>query len=352
VAFFSPFNLAGSSSDDVDDNDEADILKKKKKQQDRSFSLKILMAGGRVYRSNTSADAGSKNLSVLLQSQWIPSSSEPLDTLFIPGSSPSPFLVSGTRSMVSFEGVDRRRSYFRTFDGEEKVEEDIEEYLHRSEKKRRLTVDQVQFLEKSFEAENKLEPDRKVQLAKDLGLQSRQVAIWFQNRRARWKTKQLEKDYDSLQASYNSLKADYDNLVKETDKLKEEVVQLTDKLLLEGKEKGEPELPDAKTSSQELPSEAAEGEESKVVPVVSAKSDYTEGVHSSVLLEGAGSTYPFEPDQSDLSQDEEDNLSKGLLHLPSCVFPKLQDIDYSDPPAGSCNFGFPLDDHAFWSWAY
>ncbi|MBA0863149.1 hypothetical protein Goshw_017341 [Gossypium schwendimanii] len=310
------------------------------------------MAGGRVYRSNTSADAGSNNLSVLLQSQWVPSSSEPLDTLFIPGSSPSPFLVSGTRSMVSFEGVDRRRSYFRTFDGEEKVEEDIEEYLHRSEKKRRLTVDQVQFLEKSFEAENKLEPDRKVQLAKDLGLQSRQVAIWFQNRRARWKTKQLEKDYDSLQASYNSLKADYDNLVKETDKLKEEVVQLTDKLLLEGKEKGEPELPDAKTSSQELPSEAAEGEESKVVPVVSAKSDYTEGVHSSVLLEGAGSSYPFEPDQSDLSQDEEDNLSKGLLHLPSCVFPKLQDIDYSDPPAGSCNFGFPLDDHAFWSWAY
>ncbi|KAH1074523.1 hypothetical protein J1N35_026851 [Gossypium stocksii] len=332
------------------------------------------MAGGRVYRSNTSADAGSNNLSVLLQSQRVPSSSEPLDTLFIPGSSPSPFLgilsifffnfilililcdlkndgpVSGTRSMVSFEGADRRRSYFRTFDGEEKVEEDIEEYLHRSEKKRRLTVDQVQFLEKSFEAENKLEPDRKVQLAKDLGLQSRQVAIWFQNRRARWKTKQLEKDYDSLQASYNSLKADYDNLVKETDKLKEEVVQLTDKLLLEGKEKGESELPDAKTSSQELPSEAAEGEESKFVPVV--KSDYTEGVHSSVLLEGAGSSYPLEPDQSDLSQDEEDNLSKGLLHLPSCVFPKLQDIDYSDPPAGSCNFGFPLDDHAFWSWAY
>lgn len=126
--------------------------------------------------------------------------------------------------MVSFEGVDWRRSYFRTFDGEKKGEEDIEEYLHRPEKKRRLTVYQVQFLEKIFEAENKLEPDRKIQLAKDLGLQSRQVAIWFQNRRARWKTKQLEKDYDSLQASYNSLKADYDNLVKENDKLKQEVI--------------------------------------------------------------------------------------------------------------------------------
>lgn len=121
---------------------------------------------------------------------------------------------------------------------------------------------------------------------------------------------------------------------------------------MKGKEKGKSELPDAKTSSQELLSEAVEGEESKVVPVVSAKSEYTDGVHSSVLLEGVGSSYPFEPGQSDSSQDEEDNLSKGFLHLPSCVFPKVQDIDSSDPPAGSCNFGFPLDDHAFWSWAY
>ena len=70
------------------------------------------------------------------------------------------------------------------------------------------------------------EPERKVQLAKDLGLQPRQVAIWFQNRRARWKTKQMEKDYDVLQASYNSLKADYESLRKETDKLKAEVIAL------------------------------------------------------------------------------------------------------------------------------
>ncbi|CAI0399286.1 unnamed protein product, partial [Linum tenue] len=90
-------------------------------------------------------------------------------------------------------------------------------------KKRRLSVDQVQFLEKSFEVENKLEPERKIQLAKDLGLQPRQVAIWFQNRRARWKTKRLEKDYDALQSSFDALKADYDGLLKEKDKLKAEV---------------------------------------------------------------------------------------------------------------------------------
>ena len=115
------------------------------------------------------------------------------------------------------------RPFFRPYDHEDNGDDDLDEYFHQPEKKRRLTVDQVQFLERSFEVENKLEPERKIQLAKDLGLQPRQVAIWFQNRRARWKTKQLEKDYEVLQSSYNGLKADYDNLFKEKEKLKAEV---------------------------------------------------------------------------------------------------------------------------------
>ncbi|KAI8019434.1 Homeobox-leucine zipper protein HAT5 [Camellia lanceoleosa] len=83
---------------------------------------------------------------------------------------------------------------------------------------------EVNMLEKSFEAENKLEPEQKTQLAKKLGLQPRQVAVWFQNRRARWKTKLLERDFDHLKSSYESLLSDVDSICKENDKLKAETV--------------------------------------------------------------------------------------------------------------------------------
>lgn len=95
--------------------------------------------------------------------------------------------------------------------------------LHNVEKKRRLTFEQVRSLERNFELENKLEPERKMQLSKELGLQPRQVAVWFQNRRARWKTKQLERDYEVLSVAYNRLKAEFEAIVQEKDRLKSEV---------------------------------------------------------------------------------------------------------------------------------
>ncbi|CAO2829622.1 unnamed protein product [Amaranthus hypochondriacus] len=94
------------------------------------------------------------------------------------------------------------------------------------EKKRRLNMEQVKTLEKNFELGNKLEPERKMQLAKALGLQPRQIAIWFQNRRARWKTKQLEKDYDVLKRQFDALKADNDALQAQNHKLQAQIIAL------------------------------------------------------------------------------------------------------------------------------
>ncbi|XP_012083177.1 homeobox-leucine zipper protein HAT7 [Jatropha curcas] len=94
------------------------------------------------------------------------------------------------------------------------------------EKKKRLNLEQVKALEKSFELGNKLEPERKMQLAKALGLQPRQIAIWFQNRRARWKTKQLEKDYEVLKKQFDALKADNDSLQAQNKKLHAELMAL------------------------------------------------------------------------------------------------------------------------------
>lgn len=56
------------------------------------------------------------------------------------------------------------------------------------------------------------------------------MAVWFQNRRARWKTKQLEHDFDRLKSSYNSLLSDHDSLLKENDGLRSQVISLTEKL--------------------------------------------------------------------------------------------------------------------------
>lgn len=88
------------------------------------------------------------------------------------------------------------------------------------EKKRRLTSEQMESLERSFQEEIKLDPERKTKLSKELGLQPRQIAVWFQNRRSRWKTKQLEHLYDVL-------RQEFDVISKEKHKLQQEVHTLT-----------------------------------------------------------------------------------------------------------------------------
>lgn len=95
--------------------------------------------------------------------------------------------------------------------------------MRETAKKRKLTPIQLRLLEESFEEEKRLEPDRKLWLAEKLGLQPSQVAIWFQNRRARFKTRQLELDCESLKDSYAKLKTDRDILFRQNQALKNKV---------------------------------------------------------------------------------------------------------------------------------
>lgn len=126
----------------------------------------------------------------------------------------------GKRSGVSFSGMEMGEE---GNGGEDELSDDGSQA---GEKKRRLNMEQVKTLEKNFELGNKLEPERKMQLARALGLQPRQIAIWFQNRRARWKTKQLEKDYDLLKRQFEAIKADNDALQAQNQKLQGEILAL------------------------------------------------------------------------------------------------------------------------------
>uniref|UniRef100_A0A5B7ALR0 Homeobox-leucine zipper protein n=2 Tax=Davidia involucrata TaxID=16924 RepID=A0A5B7ALR0_DAVIN len=297
------------------------------------------MEGGRAY--------GASNMTVILQNDRHPCSSEVLESLWLSNSSPS---FHGSTSMVNFEDVRGNttgRSFFPPLDKEENGNEDYDGCFHQPEKKRRLLGHQVQCLEKNFEVENKLEPERKVQLAKELGLQPRQVAIWFQNRRARFKTKQLEKDYDSLKSSCDKLKLDYESLLKEKESLRNEVVLLTDKLLLRERDKADSEPFDPIKPMSTEPQKSVPNTVSENLSNVSMVFCKQEDA-SSAISDVSDSSNVFEADQSDFSQDEEDNLRRTLLPPP--CFPKLEDCSYDVLPANCCSLGLPVEDQPSWFW--
>ncbi|KAG8366292.1 hypothetical protein BUALT_Bualt17G0061200 [Buddleja alternifolia] len=285
-----------------------------------------------------SVDDDSRMINVLLKDETIPCNSEVLDSLWVPNS-PPPFHDSA--SMVNFENIrgenNTESPCFNTKMAN--YNNEFDECLHQPEKKRRLGEDQVKFLEKSFEVENKLEPQRKLQLAKELGLQPRQIAIWFQNRRARYKTKILEKEYDSLKASYDRLRANYETLCKENEEMKNEVNFLAEKLFT--RENTNPCDPFSSISDSHQ-------KKSNFSSNASAKSDvfdnsgsphydYTEGNDHTALLDlTADSSRVFE---SDCSQGEDERL-----------FPKLEVESFDDLQPNSCNLGFLVQDQGTWLW--
>lgn len=100
----------------------------------------------------------------------------------------------------------------------------------KSATKSRFSDEQIKSLETIFESESNLDPRKKLQVARELGLQPRQVAIWFQNKRARYKSKQLEQDYGLLRGNYDSLAAQFESLKREKQNLQEQVEQLNDQM--------------------------------------------------------------------------------------------------------------------------
>ncbi|XP_076917035.1 uncharacterized protein LOC143576947 [Bidens hawaiensis] len=95
---------------------------------------------------------------------------------------------------------------------------------------RRFSDEQIKSLESVFKKENKLEPRKKLEMARELGLHPRQVAIWFQNRRARWKSKQVEQDYNNLKADYDTLNHRFHSLKKEKHDLLHQLSNLCNQL--------------------------------------------------------------------------------------------------------------------------
>ncbi|XP_047049310.1 homeobox-leucine zipper protein HOX25-like [Lolium rigidum] len=143
--------------------------------------------------------------------------------------------LGGSPVVASVEDGRRKRPFLTTLDEELQLNDEMYGYYgmddHAPERKRRLTAEQVVALEQSFEEEKrKLEPERKGELARRLGMAPRQVAVWFQNRRARWKAKQLEHDFHALRAAHDELLAGRDELMADNHRLRSQVTSLTEKL--------------------------------------------------------------------------------------------------------------------------
>ncbi|KAI6687263.1 hypothetical protein NL676_024091 [Syzygium grande] len=88
---------------------------------------------------------------------------------------------------------------------------------------KRLSPDQVRLLERSFHSHKKLDPDRKLQLAAELGVPARQVAIWYQNRRARWRTQTIELDCSALKLELDGALAEKRRLERDVASLRQEL---------------------------------------------------------------------------------------------------------------------------------
>uniref|UniRef100_R7W2C0 Homeobox-leucine zipper protein n=1 Tax=Aegilops tauschii TaxID=37682 RepID=R7W2C0_AEGTA len=260
--------------------------------------------------------------------------------------------LGGSPVVVGVEDGRRKRPFLTTVDEELQLDEEMYGYYgHAPERKRRLTAEQVRALERSFEEEKrKLEPERKSELARRLGIAPRQVAVWFQNRRARWKAKQLEQDFDALRAAHDELLAGRDALLADNHRLRSQVTSLTEKL--QAKESSKPEEPTAVSGTADAG-----------VPAVELKDGYAACDGAAGLLAGFAGGANDSPEsnsyladaRSPPSSSDDDCAGAVRGELNSCAFflPEYAMLDVAAAERGSVQQGEEEEEEAqrkYWAW--
>ena len=93
--------------------------------------------------------------------------------------------------------------------------------------KRRFSDEQIKTLEAIYYlTESKLNSRQVIKLATKLGLQPQQITIWFQNKRARWKSKEKQENFKSLRAKCDDLASQFETLQEENNSLLSQVPKL------------------------------------------------------------------------------------------------------------------------------
>ncbi|GLT72143.1 hypothetical protein SLA2020_440990 [Shorea laevis] len=118
------------------------------------------------------------------------------------------------------------RSTFRKFDCDDdqcpykENDSDNHQNMDSGRKKLRLSKDQSILLEDCFKLHSTLSPAQKQVIAGQLNLKPRQVEVWFQNKRARTKLKQIEVDCELMKKYCGSLRDENRRLKRELQELR------------------------------------------------------------------------------------------------------------------------------------
>ncbi|CAN8286033.1 unnamed protein product [Cochlearia groenlandica] len=172
---------------------------------------------------------------------------------------------------------------------------------------RRFSDVQIKSLEMMFETETRLEPRKKVQLARELGLQPRQVAIWFQNKRSRWKSKQLETEFNILRQNYDDLSSKFESLKKDNQSLISELKRLNESI-------PKPHEEERKCSGDKvlvaLSSTEHETENQRCEPEEEVRPEMEKDHHHGVLCDHHDDDYYKDDDDDD---DDDDMIKREYL---------------------------------------